>query len=102
MVWVQLYLTFSPLGFVCVVSGNALCTVKCEEKTKVLSFRGTSFEAAPTSGGSATVEKSEWGLFLSPFASDAVGLKHLLKQTLKYSASLKDQDYYFLINLAIN
>ncbi|XP_015685692.1 electron transfer flavoprotein subunit alpha, mitochondrial [Protobothrops mucrosquamatus] len=40
-----------------IYAGNALCTVKCEEKIKVLSIRGTSFEAAPVSGGSATVEK---------------------------------------------
>ncbi|KAL7980374.1 hypothetical protein Chor_014703 [Crotalus horridus] len=40
-----------------IYAGNALCTVKCEEKIKVLSIRGTSFEAAPMSGGSATVEK---------------------------------------------
>lgn len=41
------------------VSGNALCTVKCDEKVKVFSVRGTSFEAAATSGGSASSEKGK-------------------------------------------
>nr|XP_032618955.1 electron transfer flavoprotein subunit alpha, mitochondrial isoform X4 [Chelonoidis abingdonii] len=54
----------SPDTFVrTIYAGNALCTVKCDEKVKVFSVRGTSFEAAPVSGGSATVEKvgqSEW------------------------------------------
>lgn len=39
--------------------GNALCTVKCDEKVKVFSVRGTSFEAASASGGSANLEKGE-------------------------------------------
>ncbi|XP_070618366.1 electron transfer flavoprotein subunit alpha, mitochondrial [Erythrolamprus reginae] len=48
----------SPDTFVrTIYAGNALCTVKCDEKVKVLSVRGTSFEAAPASGGNATVEK---------------------------------------------
>ncbi|XP_044306542.1 electron transfer flavoprotein subunit alpha, mitochondrial isoform X2 [Varanus komodoensis] len=48
----------SPDTFVrTVYAGNALCTVKCEEKIKVFSVRGTSFEAAPVSGGNATLEK---------------------------------------------
>ncbi|XP_030433283.1 electron transfer flavoprotein subunit alpha, mitochondrial isoform X4 [Gopherus evgoodei] len=54
----------SPDTFVrTIYAGNALCTVKCDEKVKVFSVRGTSFEAAPVNGGSATVEKvgqSEW------------------------------------------
>lgn len=41
------------------ISGNALCTVKCDEKVKVFSVRGTAFEAAATSGGSASSEKGE-------------------------------------------
>ena len=41
------------------ILGNALCTVKCDEKVKVFSVRGTSFEAAATSGGSASSEKGE-------------------------------------------
>uniref|UniRef100_K7GIV8 Electron transfer flavoprotein subunit alpha n=1 Tax=Pelodiscus sinensis TaxID=13735 RepID=K7GIV8_PELSI len=40
-----------------IYAGNALCTVKCDEKVKVFSVRGTSFEASPVSGGSASVEK---------------------------------------------
>ncbi|TFK00442.1 thyrotropin-releasing hormone receptor-like [Platysternon megacephalum] len=48
----------SPDTFVrTIYAGNALCTVKCDEKVKVFSVRGTSFEAAPVSGGSASVEK---------------------------------------------
>ncbi|XP_034968277.1 electron transfer flavoprotein subunit alpha, mitochondrial isoform X1 [Zootoca vivipara] len=49
----------SPDTFVrTIYAGNALCTVKCDEKIKVFSVRGTSFEAASISGGSATVEKA--------------------------------------------
>ncbi|KAM9125275.1 electron transfer flavoprotein subunit alpha, mitochondrial isoform 1-T1 [Pangshura tecta] len=49
----------SPDTFVrTIYAGNALCTVKCDEKVKVFSVRGTSFEAAPVSGGSASVEKA--------------------------------------------
>lgn len=54
-----------PVFLLCVflnklcVSGNALCTVKCDEKVKVFSVRGTAFEAAATSGGSASSEKGE-------------------------------------------
>ncbi|KGL75305.1 hypothetical protein N309_03987, partial [Tinamus guttatus] len=48
----------SPDTFVrTIYAGNILCTVQCEEKIKVFSVRGTSFEAAPVSGGSASVEK---------------------------------------------
>lgn len=60
----------SPDTFVrTIYAGNALCTVKCDETVKVLTVRGTSFEVAPSSGGSASVEnltppalagKSEW------------------------------------------
>ncbi|KAH0619853.1 hypothetical protein JD844_014221 [Phrynosoma platyrhinos] len=48
----------SPDTFVrTIYAGNALCTVKCEEKIIVFSVRGTSFEPAPVSGGSASLEK---------------------------------------------
>nr|KAF6279063.1 electron transfer flavoprotein subunit alpha [Myotis myotis] len=56
----------SPDTFVrTIYAGNALCTVKCDEKVKVFSVRGTAFEAAATSGGGATpsaspVGTSEW------------------------------------------
>ncbi|KAF5911488.1 hypothetical protein HPG69_000780 [Diceros bicornis minor] len=50
----------SPDTFVrTIYAGNALCTVKCDEKVKVFSVRGTSFEAAATSGGSASLEEGE-------------------------------------------
>ncbi|XP_043349792.1 electron transfer flavoprotein subunit alpha, mitochondrial isoform X1 [Dermochelys coriacea] len=49
----------SPDTFVrTIYAGNALCTMKCDEKVKVFSVRGTSFEAAPVSGGSASIEKA--------------------------------------------
>lgn len=48
----------SPDTFVrTIYAGNALCTVKCNEKVKVFTVRGTSFEAALTTGGSATSEQ---------------------------------------------
>uniref|UniRef100_A0A8B9SCR8 Electron transfer flavoprotein subunit alpha, mitochondrial n=1 Tax=Apteryx owenii TaxID=8824 RepID=A0A8B9SCR8_APTOW len=48
----------SPDTFVrTIYAGNIVCTVKCEENVKVFSVRGTSFEAAPVSGGSASLEK---------------------------------------------
>ncbi|XP_025064184.1 electron transfer flavoprotein subunit alpha, mitochondrial isoform X3 [Alligator sinensis] len=49
----------SPDTFVrTIYAGNAVCTVKCDEKVKVFSVRGTSFEAAPVTGGSASLEKA--------------------------------------------
>ncbi|KAJ7423990.1 Electron transfer flavoprotein subunit alpha, mitochondrial [Willisornis vidua] len=48
----------SPDTFVrTIYAGNILCTVQCDEAIKVFTVRGTSFEAAPASGGSASVEK---------------------------------------------
>lgn len=59
------------------VSGNALCTVKCDEKVKVFSVRGTSFDAAATSGGSARSEKAP--------SSSSVGISEWLDQKLTKS-----------------
>lgn len=53
--------------------------MKCDEKIKVFSVRGTSFEAASISGGSATVEKGECSVCLSFFPSQVeIGVKTLL------------------------
>ncbi|XP_032703466.1 electron transfer flavoprotein subunit alpha, mitochondrial-like [Lontra canadensis] len=68
----------SPDTFVRTIdAGNALCTVKCDEKVKVFSVRGTSFEAAATSGGSASSEKAS-----SP---SPVGIAEWLDQKLTKS-----------------
>uniref|UniRef100_A0A493T6F4 Electron transfer flavoprotein subunit alpha n=1 Tax=Anas platyrhynchos platyrhynchos TaxID=8840 RepID=A0A493T6F4_ANAPP len=48
----------SPDTFVrTIYAGNVICTVQCDEGVKVFSVCGTSFEAAPPSAGSASVEK---------------------------------------------
>ncbi len=39
-----------------IYAGNALATVKSSDALKVITVRGTAFDAAPTSGGSAAVE----------------------------------------------
>ena len=39
-----------------IYAGNALSTVRSEEATKIITVRSTAFEAAPTEGGSATIE----------------------------------------------
>ncbi|KAL8196893.1 UNVERIFIED_CONTAM: hypothetical protein K2H54_001179, partial [Gekko kuhli] len=68
----------SPDTFVrTIYAGNALCTVKCEEKVKVFSVRGTSFEAAPASGGSGGLEKVS--------APSPVGQSEWIQQTLTKS-----------------
>ncbi|XP_010715653.1 electron transfer flavoprotein subunit alpha, mitochondrial [Meleagris gallopavo] len=68
----------SPNTFVrTIYAGNVLCTVQCDEAVKVFSVRGTSFEAAPTSGGSASVEK------VTPPAP--VGLSEWIEQKLSKS-----------------
>ncbi|MBN3314131.1 ETFA protein, partial [Atractosteus spatula] len=68
----------SPDTFIrTIYAGNALSTVKCNEKVKVFTVRGTSFEAASVSGGSAATEQ------VSP--TGAVGLSEWLEQNLSKS-----------------
>ena len=40
-----------------IYAGNALATVQSNDKVKVITVRGTSFDMAPATGGSAAVEK---------------------------------------------
>jgi len=40
-----------------IYAGNALATVQSSDKVKVITVRGTSFDLAPATGGSAAVEK---------------------------------------------
>jgi len=50
----------SPNNFIRpIYAGNAFATVKSNDKKKCVTIRPTSFDPAPTSGGSATVEKVE-------------------------------------------
>lgn len=42
-----------------IYAGNALATVKSGDKVKVVTVRGTAFDAAATEGGSASVEKTD-------------------------------------------
>jgi len=42
-----------------IYAGNAFATVKSTDKKKCITIRPTSFDAAPTSGGSAPIEKVE-------------------------------------------
>ncbi|XP_043933403.1 electron transfer flavoprotein subunit alpha, mitochondrial [Protopterus annectens] len=68
----------SPDTFVrTVYAGNALSTVKSADKVKVFTVRGTAFEAAPVTGGSAVSDQ------ISPPA--AVGLSEWLGQNLTKS-----------------
>ncbi|XP_063301988.1 electron transfer flavoprotein subunit alpha, mitochondrial [Pelobates fuscus] len=68
----------SPDTFVrTIYAGNALCTVKCDESVKVFTVRGTSFEVAPSSGGSASTETVS--------ATAPVGLSEWLQQSLTKS-----------------
>ncbi|XP_036390958.1 electron transfer flavoprotein subunit alpha, mitochondrial [Megalops cyprinoides] len=68
----------SPDTFVrTIYAGNALSTVKCNEPVKVLTVRGTSFEAAAAEGGSLATEE------VSP--SSPVGVSEWLEQTLTKS-----------------
>ncbi|XP_030620573.1 electron transfer flavoprotein subunit alpha, mitochondrial [Chanos chanos] len=68
----------SPDTFVrTIYAGNALCTVKCNEKVKVFTVRATSFEAAPVQGGSAATEQ------VAP--SSPVGISVWVEQNLSKS-----------------
>jgi len=61
-----------------IYAGNALATVRSSDPIKVITVRATGFDAAPASGGSATVEA---------IAADAdSGLSKLLGQELTKSA----------------
>jgi electron transfer flavoprotein alpha subunit len=40
-----------------IYAGNAIATVKANDPIKVVSVRGTAYDAAPTGGGSGTIEK---------------------------------------------
>lgn len=52
----------SPDTFVrSIYAGNAILTLKVKDAVKVVSVRGTSFEADAVSGGSAAVEKAPAG-----------------------------------------
>ena len=44
-----------------VYAGNALATVKCADSPKVITIRGTAFEAAAAEGGSASIENVSGG-----------------------------------------
>lgn len=69
----------SPDTFVrTIYAGNALSTVKSDDKVKVLTVRGTAFEAAPVTGGSAVSDQ------ISPPATP-VGLSEWLGQNLTKS-----------------
>uniref|UniRef100_A0A8C6JQ42 Electron transfer flavoprotein subunit alpha, mitochondrial n=2 Tax=Melopsittacus undulatus TaxID=13146 RepID=A0A8C6JQ42_MELUD len=68
----------SPDTFVrTMYAGNILCTLQCDEAIKIFTVRGTSFEAAPASGGSASLEK------LTP--PPPVGLSEWIDQELTKS-----------------
>lgn len=57
-----------------IYAGNALETVKSNDKVKVVTVRATAFDAAPTEGGSASVAKSDvpTGEALSTFVEEVL------------------------------
>ncbi|CAJ1056715.1 electron transfer flavoprotein subunit alpha%2C mitochondrial [Xyrichtys novacula] len=68
----------SPDTFVrTIYAGNALSTVKCNEPVKVITVRGTSFEAAAVEGGSASSEDVA--------ATASAGVSEWLEQSLTKS-----------------
>jgi len=60
-----------------IYAGNALATVQSADKVKVITVRGTAFEAAPATGGAAAVEKIA--------AADGAGLSTFVGQELSRS-----------------
>lgn len=63
--------------------GNIICTVQCDEAVKVFTVRGTSFEAAPVSGGSASVEKCEYLLGDAVVLFNKVSFAHCMVMFLE-------------------
>jgi len=61
-----------------IYAGNALATVQSADRLKVITVRGTGFDAAPAEGGTATVEAID--------AGPDVGLAGLVSQELTESA----------------
>jgi electron transfer flavoprotein alpha subunit len=57
-----------------IYAGNAIASVRSTDAVKVLTVRGTAFDAVPAEGGSATVEKVEsvHDLGLSTFESEEI------------------------------
>ena len=69
-----------------IYAGNAFATVQCDEKVKVLTVRGTAFDAVASTGGSAEVKTIE--------AAPAANLSTFMSQELTESArpDLTDAD----------
>ena len=61
-----------------IYAGNALATVQSADRLKVITVRGTGFDAAPAEGGTATVETID--------AGPDIGLTSLVSQELTKSA----------------
>jgi electron transfer flavoprotein alpha subunit len=57
-----------------IYAGNAFATIKSNDKKKCVTIRPTSFDPAPTSGGSAQIEKIE--------AMDIPNISKFIKNTL--------------------